>query len=262
MQQNFKGLVLSVALCALSLATCMAQDQSSAITLRGGYRHASFLDRQANPLIYQANGPGFGLAYESFLPNAFWEVGLTMSLQDMQVKDKERRWKTPGLSATSAQLSVRYQRPIVQTAGGSLWLGGVLQQDFIVDFEGVGGFPWLFGQGAFSPELAWKMPVTAAGELSLGLGAPLVGWVTDMPFHQVPRILGEVPGVNSMIKKGTRLTWWHNYQRVHAQVAYRHTFSDNWSGNVRYDFLWWHDALPLDFWGYQGLISVGVSRHF
>ncbi|MEL6537731.1 MAG: hypothetical protein AAFQ98_20080 [Bacteroidota bacterium] len=259
-QHILKPVGLGLALLATAALSYTARAQASLLTLRGGYQHASILDQQANPIIHQANGPALGLGYERLQTNAYWEVGLSMSLQDMQVKNKDLRWKPSELTTTSATLSLRYAHPILHTDGGSLWLGGVLQQDVIVDFEGVGDFPWLFGQGAISPELSWKQPVAQAGQFSVSAGAPLMGWLIDMPYHQVPRVEGEVPGVSSILQKGTRLVWWNTYQRFHARVEYQHTFSDQWSAQARYDFLWWHDALPKDFWGYQGLATIGISR--
>ena len=109
--------------------------------------HMSLLDNQATPVLHEGLGPGLNLTFERITNSNLWLFRLGGNMLQFQAVEAELRWKEAYLSGIAAHLQIAHLFSIKQTPQWQWMLGGMLRQDALVDFDGIGNFPYLFVPG-------------------------------------------------------------------------------------------------------------------
>lgn len=232
------------------------------LLLHLGVQHFTMLDRQATPVLYEAWGPQLSIGYNQRTQKGLLTFGLNGGLLKFQPNDPELQFIVTSLSGISAGLNASYLHSILEVNKSEFLVGAALKQEVILDFDGIGNFPWIFGQGGIFVKGRWNYSLNEKNQFSATLALPVFSWITDMPYNQIPRVPGKEPGVGSVISEGSRIASWNSYQRVDVELMYRFDFHEKWSLSSRYQWAWFHDSQPLDLWAYQGTFSVGILRRW
>jgi len=240
-------------------ARVMAQPETNhRLSLHMGAQHITMLDEQATPVLYQGMGPQVALAYEWRAPTHWWQFGLNGGLLRFQPADPEVSFSEPYLSGIAGGLHISYLHLLRENEKSTWMLGASIQEELLVDFEGIGNWPYILGQGGIYAKGRWDYLLTHKHHIGAVISFPMLAWLTDMPYHQIPRVEGRAPDVVSAIRIGTRIPSWDSYQRVDIKLMYEFHFNEKWSFCTHYDWAWFHDAKPHDLWAYQGRLAFGL----
>lgn len=224
-----------------------------------GIYHISILDQQASPLVYRGHASTIHVGFDREKKNALWRYDFNYGWLGFHASNPDYRFEKREFKGTYGALRISHLRTLSETGKSVISLGAMLQQEVVLDFEGVADFPWIFGQGGVFAKGSWEYQLSEQQTLSAKLAFPLFGWITDMPYNQIPRIEGRVPDEITVIKEGTRMVSWNSYQRIDLGLGYTFKLSERWQLYADYQWAWFHDKTPRDFWAYQGVLMVGVG---
>lgn len=234
----------------------------NALAVSFGGRHITLLDEQATPVLYQGAGPAVALQHERAASRHLWRFALDGGKLAFQPVDPALRFYNAQPTGFFAGFDVSRLTSVAEKEKIEIMLGPGLQQEILVDFEGIGNWPYVFVQGGVFANGTLAYRPGNRHRFEAGLALPLVSWLTDMPHQQIPRVEGRAPDVASLFKTGTRLTTWLSYQRVDAKFGYTYHLRDSWSFTAWYDWAWFHDAKPRDLWAWQGNMLIGVRYRY
>lgn len=227
--------------------------------LHGGLQHNTFLDRQATPLPHSGTGGVVGLQFGHRKIKHLWQLEARAGRMAFQPAEEAFRYYDPEPTATTAHFDLAYLRLVRLPGPIKFYLGGSLREDILVDFEGIGNWPYLFASGGFFARGRLEYNASNKHRFSTGLSVPVLPWITDMPYNQIPRIVGRVPDALTLFKVGSRLVFWNSFQRVDLRFSHDYLFSKHWSSGLYYDWTWYHDSVPRGAWAYQGQLTFNIS---
>jgi len=144
----------------------------------------------------------------------------------------------------------------------AFWWGPSLSYNALVDFEGVANFPWVTLYGDVGLKFRKGVSVGEKVKLQFEAGLPLVGIVTRQPYNYIPRVQGEEPGVSSVLKLGSKLATWNNYQRLDFGLAGKIELGPRWALRPAYCFHWARYSKPAVIRLYRQEVVVGISYRF
>ncbi|MEL6842316.1 MAG: hypothetical protein AAFP02_03815 [Bacteroidota bacterium] len=235
---------------------------SQRLNLQIGPGHLRLLDLQAAPVTYRGLGPHLRLGYERKQARGEWQYQLRYGLMAIQAADKDiRQSRGFGFGAHNLALQAGYNYRLVEGASWAFSAGVGLRQELLLDFGSVGAFPWIFGQGNVLLQAKYDYQ-RGPHQLSAGAAVPIFSWITDMPYHQIPRLEGRAPDVYTVFAVGTRVPSWSSYQRVDLNLNYAYELNEAWSLSAHYQWSWYRDEQPDDLWAYQGILSLGFNRRW
>lgn len=253
-------LMMGAIFCLCLVPSLQAQNR---LSLQLGGQHVSFLDQQASPLIYQGMGPQLSLNFNRQHQRSEWDYGLRGGLLALRPQEPSvREWRGASLGGTSVGLQASYYYRFAERGNWAFSAGIGIRQEMLLDFGAIGGFPWILGQGNLLFKAKAEYDLGDQHHFSVGIGLPAFSWITDMPYHQIPRLENRAPDVVTVFSVGTRTPSWGSYQRVDLGLTYRYDWNEKWSFSSRYDWAWYHDASPKDLWAYQGVLTLGVDRRW
>lgn len=224
-----------------------------------GVYHINMLDKQASPLVHKGLGRTVQLGFDLKKEVAWWKYELNYGWLGFHASNPDFRFEERDFEGTYAALRISHLRKISESEKWTLRVGAMLQQEAMLDFEGVADFPWIFAQGGLFVNGHWEYKLSERQSIAGKISLPLFGWITDMPYNQIPRVEGRAPDEISVIRKGTRMASWGSFQRIDLGVDYSLDFSNKWRLNATYQWAWFHDAVPRDFWAYQGALQLGIG---
>ncbi len=231
------------------------------LSLGAGLNHISLLDEQASPLLYRGTGPAFSLAYERYQPNHQWQFHLNAGMLAMEPAESKLQFEDPYLSATSGGIHISHLRLVKKKEKISWWLGASLNGDLLVDLnEEIGNWPYVFTQGGLYANSQWDYLHNSKNRFVISVAIPIVAVVTDLPFHQIPRVKEQAPDVGSLFKVGTRVPFWNTYQLLLIDLMYELAATTKWKVNGCYRWSWTHDSEPRDLWAKHGIFSLKLVR--
>lgn len=244
--------------------TGKAEAQSSTrnrLALGAGFSHLTLLDRQASPLLYGGTGPSFTLGYGRTAPTHQWRLDLHGGLLAMQPAETALRFEHTYFSAQSAGFRFTYLHLLKSTEKSTWKIGASVVEDILIDLNyEVGRWPYALAQGGLYATGQWDYQLLPKHRLSLAAALPLLPIITDMPYHQIPRVEGRAPDVVSVFKAGTRTAFWNSYQRADINLSYEFMASQKWQVGASYQWAWFHDARPDHLWAYKGTLSVNIAH--
>jgi len=223
------------------------------------------LDQQASPVVYNLNAPLAQLSYQhqnlqkTLVFNAYFSLGqLKANNNNLPTLNTEL-----GLSTTVAGLDIFYWKNLnTNTDNWQQMLGASFQYDFMIDFEAIGDFPWAMGQANLGINYGRKYLLENGNRLEAKVGIPVFGIWTRMPYYNIPRTQGKVPGVGSFLAEGTKLATWNHYQRIDLSLAYQFQLNERWQLQASYQFAWFHYVLPDDIYVYQQQLNLQLDYSF
>lgn len=229
------------------------------LRLQLGPQQMTLLDLQATPVIH--NGPGLGLQldFSRETESSIWHYQLGAGMLSFRAADEAVRFGELFLSGTFAHFGLSHLRQLGASEKWSWHAGGMLRQMATIDFSGIGYFPWIFAQGGLYAKGHIRYQLAQTHRLSGSLALPLMSWITDMPYNQIPRVEGRAPDVISALRSGTRLASWNSFQQAVVELDYAWQLAPKWSLSAQYQGSWMHDAVPADMWAYRNALFLGAS---
>ena len=253
--------IISISLFCLSLNKASAQEESKRkLFFRIGQQQIHLLDEQASPILYRGQGMQLQLGFAKQKASHAWEYQLGFASLVMEPSNPELRFGEVEATTTAAHLLISYLRKLTSKGKWNWYVGGKFQQELLLDFDAIADFPWIFAQGGLFLQTKFDYRLNEKHDLSASLALPIFSWLIDMPYQQIPRLEGRGPDVVSVIKTGTRLSFWDSYQRVDFNLNYQYSFSPKWQLAANYQWAWFHDREPRDLWAFQGRLSLGLSH--
>ncbi|MEO1450314.1 MAG: hypothetical protein AAFV07_12350 [Bacteroidota bacterium] len=247
--------------CGPIFALGQAPSKHTLSLLAGGHQ-VKLLDLHASPIIHKGPGPGFQVRYVHEGEKRSWDFDLGYGKLRFQPSQEALRFRKPSFSGDFVQLQATNLYTLSDTERWTWQVGGMIRQMLMMDFDGVGNFPWIFAAGGMYAKGKVHYRLNETHAFSGTLALPLASWITDMPYEHIPRIEGQAPGVNSALREGTRLTSWNSFQQVLAELDYHYSLSDNWSFQAQYQWNWMHEAQPSDLWAYRHGLLLGFNYHW
>lgn len=229
------------------------------LSIEGGLHQLSLFDKQASPLLYKGAGPAFSLAYGRVKENHQWAIQANGGLLTLKPNEIEQV-EDPG-STISAGMHITYLHRVKNSKKMTWWAGASLNEDLLVNLNyEIGGWAYVFAQGGLYANTQLNYQLNPKNSLKASLAIPVVAVVTDMPFHQIPRVEGRPPDVVSLFKVGTRMPFWNSYQMIAGDFVYEVTANQKWKMNVCYRWSWTHDSKPLNLWVTDATFSLKLIR--
>lgn len=241
----------------------MAQvNAGSALTVNLGGRYITLLDEQATPVLYKGAGPTAAVQYQRTAGSNLWQFAFNGGKLAFQPVDRSLRFYEAQPTGFFAGMRVSRLSSVVENEMLKVALGPSLQQEMLVDFEGIGNWPYAFVQGGIFARGRLAYRPDARHRFEAGMAVPLFSWLTDMPYQQIPRVEGRAPDLFSLAKTGTRFASWGGYQRLDVSLVYSFQFHNSWQVTAVYEGAWFHDAKPRDLWAWQASTMLGITRRF
>lgn len=251
---------ISIFFCFLLFNKLEAQEETNRkLFFRLGQQQLHLLDEQASPILYRAQGIQAQVGFTRQKALHSWEYQLGFASLVMEPSRPELRFGEAEATTTGANLQISYLRNLSPETKWNWQIGGRLQQELLLDFDAIADFPWIFAQGGVFAQGQLDYRLKEKHALSATLALPLFSWIIDMPYHQIPRLEGRVPDVITVIKTGTRLSFWDSFQRFDLGLNYQYSFSPKWQLAANYQWAWFHDREPRGLWAYQGRLGLGLS---
>ena len=278
MKKNTISRCLVLLLLSFSLGPLKAQElKRSQLNISYQRSHFTFLDRQASPLVYQANLNGVALAYERNAPKSRSFLKLQANLGTALPKGVGLREFTLtntdfyGRTTTNilvhaptvytGQLEAGYLRRLKTGGAKSIFLGATLQ-DWITYSDNI-GFWSTMGINTASLNAAIQLEKTLSEKQQLKIGAsfPVVAMVSRMPYSNSISD-PERGNFEAFFAEGSRLTFLNQLQRVSLNAAYQYRLSRHWGTGVAYDFYWLHYTQPRPIYAFNHSLKLQLNLIF
>jgi len=224
--------------CSLLLLISFTLLAQAELAFEPGVQHLRMLDRHSSPLAYQTTGTNLGLHFRKEKNSRLLSIRVAYMNSQLEPVDASLfRYNFNGdKNTTVAALAISHlwkHRRIP-----SLWWGVSTSYNALVDFEGVANFPWATLYGDVGFKIRKDLSVGDKVNFVVEVGVPLIGMVTRQPYNFIPREEGEEPGVPSLLKLGTKVATWNNYQRLDIGLAGKIKLGQRWVLRPAYRFHW------------------------
>ncbi len=251
-------------LCILPLLVCgQTPEKAQGLQLDVGMYHFSLLDHQASPIIYALNTPMLGLGYQHENAKRVLETGLYFTLGQFQAKDKDvPTFLDNEITTYAFGLDFNYWKILTKNEQWTHYIGGSLAYDFTIDFEAIADFPWGMGRGRLGVGYWGIYTLTNAHQLSVKAKVPLVGFITRLPYSNIPRVLGKIAGVSSFFEAGTSIATWNTYQYVDLELAYTLPLNEKWTLEPTYHLSYFAHNQPDQMRAYNQMFTFALRYGF
>ncbi len=257
-------LLIILTLCSSSIKTVQAQEEKKmGLVLSPIFSLYSVYDQHASPVHYQLNAPAIRLGYEVESAKAYSLYYVQYGNGKFRPKNGDLNYLTEDVGWASRAIDLRAQhlRKLKSTDKEMHLLGPVFQYDFKLDFDYLGNWPWAFGQAALGVSYQYRRAL-GTGKLHAGIHLPLVALITRLPYSNIPRTQGQVPGVASLFQQGSSINTLDKYQRVDLFIAYNKSIGEKWDIRPSYQFYWLRFSEPDVVQAYDQQLAVQFIRNF
>lgn len=251
-----KTITLSLGfLCAFF--TCTQAQSRNSLGISAGWQQLKFFDEHASPLVYKASTrPLAGLNYTHSSARSYFTIKASSGAgtanparfgsRDYMAKWNEKdsfQYRISSLFA-HAQLEATYLKKLNPSSGGTwgYWLGGTLNEQAYYADE-VANMPWLVNTAEFSP--AFKMDHRPGSTHLFSVKIDLAG--IALLSRNVYGLFAKSNKENNVVaylKKGSRFTSVHQYQKINVELNYTAQVSHRILLGATYGLKWLHYSYP------------------
>ncbi|QMU28634.1 hypothetical protein [Adhaeribacter radiodurans] len=233
-----------------------------------------FLDKQASPLVYQANLNGLGLTYEhtapksrrylhfqagtgTALPKGFGAREFIMSSTDFY--GETNTFKI--LHAPTIYLGQLEAGYLHRIKNKNLF-AGISLQEWIGYSDNIGFWStWGMNSTALNAALQYDKALTSKQKIKLGASVPIFALLSRMPYSNSISD-PEKGNLRAFFAEGSRFTSLHQYQRLNVSAAYQYQLNYHWQTGVAYSFNWQHYTQPHSIRAYQQDLQAQLNYSF
>jgi hypothetical protein len=255
-----------------------AQDlKLSKLTL--AYKRSSFhlLDKQASPLIYQANLNGISIGYEhagiksrSFvnvqantgtaLPKGLGAREYTFTSTNIYGETTSSQFvHAPTLYI--GQIEAGYLRKLI-TGGTKEIFAGITLQEWLGYSDNIGMWStWANSFATLNAAIHYEKKLKSKQQLQVKAAIPILVLVSRMPYSNVISN-PEHSNFRAFFDEGTDLTFLNKFQRISLGAAYQYRLGRHWQTGVAYDFQWLHTQKPQSIKAYSHTASLQCNYLF
>ena len=253
MKKIIVSCLLTGLLVSLSIGLLFAQDlKQSQLNVSYQRHRLAFLDKQASPLIYQANLNGVSLGYEhsapksrsflNFQANLGTAVPKGIGIREFTLSSSDFYGETTTNKLVHAptiylgQLEAGYLRQLKTEGSKSVFLGATLQ-NWITYADNIGFWSTMgINTASLNVAVGFEKEIGKKQKLKIGASFPVIAIVSRMPYSNVISD-PELGNFKAFFKEGSQLTSLHQYQRLNLNATYRFRLSRHWQTGLGYNFI-------------------------